>query len=202
MVLYGAFARGASVVNVSMITSLIPLAVLLVDVGFLRGRAHPLQWLGVALSFVGVLWLVSRGEPLALRENGMALRRAPPVHWASLLWAMCAAATLVSVPFYAAELWTRGFHLPPWQGWLLLAYVVLFVSILSKLFYMESVLVIGASRAALTMNLLPVFGALVGVVVFADERLGGYVLVALALVAAGIGLSEWGAMRLAFRRGA
>ena len=218
VLLYGAFARGASVVNVSMITALIPLAVLLVDVGFLRGRAHPLQWLGVALSFVGVLWLVSRGEPLALRENGiapgdrlalvnyagysLALRRAPPVHWASLLWAMCAAATLVSVPFYAAELWTRGFHLPPWQGWLLLAYVVLFVSILSKLFYMESVLVIDASRAALTMNLLPVFGALVGVAVFADERLGGYVLVALALVAAGIGLSEWGAMRLAFRRGA
>ena len=72
VVLYGAFARGASVVNVSMITALIPLAVLLVDVGFLRGRAHPLQWLGVALSFVGVLWLVSRGEPLALRENGIA----------------------------------------------------------------------------------------------------------------------------------
>ena len=218
VVLYGAFARGASLVNVSMITALIPLAVLLVDVGFLRGRAHPLQWLGVALSFVGVLWLVSRGEPLAVRENGiapgdrlarvnvviyagysLALRRAPPVHWASLLWAMCAAATLVSVPFYAAELWVRGFHLPPWQGWLLLAYVVLFVSILSKLF---CVLVIGASRAALTMNLLPVFGALVGVAVFVDERLGGYVLVALALVAAGIGLSEWGAMRLAFRRGA
>lgn len=119
VVLYGAFARGASVVNVSMITALIPLAVLLVDVCFLRGRAHPLQWLGVALSFVGVLWLVSRGEPLAL-----------------------------------------------------------------------------------TMNLLPVFGALVGVAVFADERLGGYVLVALALVAAGIGLSEWGAKRLAFRQGA
>lgn len=141
----------------------------------------------MALSFVGVLWLVSRGEPLALRENGIA----PGDRLA-----------LVNVVIYAAELWTRGFHLPPWQGWLLLAYVVLFVSILSKLFYMESVLVIGASRAALTMNLLPVFGALVGVAVFADERLGGYVLVALALVAAGIGLSEWGAMRLAFRRGA
>ena len=49
VVLYGAFARGASVVNVSMITALIPLAVLLVDVCFLRGRAHPLQWLGGAV---------------------------------------------------------------------------------------------------------------------------------------------------------
>lgn len=46
------------------------------------------------------------------------------------------------------------------------------------------------------MNLLPVFGALVGVAVFADERLGGYVLVALVLVAAGIFASEWGAARL------
>ena len=77
VVLYGAFARGASVVNVSMITALILLAVLLVDVGFLRGRAHPLQWLGVALSFVGVLWLVSRGEPRgADDEPDTGVRRA------------------------------------------------------------------------------------------------------------------------------
>ena len=37
------------------------------------------------------------------------------------------------------------------------------------------------------MNLLPVFGALVGVAVFADERLGGYVLVALAWSRRGLG---------------
>lgn len=75
--------------------------------------------------------------------------------------------------------------------------MVLFVSIVSKLFYMEGVIAIGANRAALTMNLLPVFGALVGVAFFADEHLGGYVLIALLLVAAGIGLSERGARRLA-----
>ena len=115
IVLYSAFARGASVVNVSIITALIPLAVLLVDVLVLRGRAHPLQWCGVALSFVGVVWVVSRGHPAALLEQGiapgdrlalvssaiyagysLALRRAPWVHWASLLWAMCLAAAAVA----------------------------------------------------------------------------------------------------------
>ena len=90
-----------------------------------------------------------------------------------------------------------AWRLPPWQAWLLLGYVVLFVSIVSKLFYMEGVIAIGANRAALTMNLLPVFGALIGVAFFADEHLGGYVLIALLLVAAGIGLSERGARRLA-----
>lgn len=207
IVLYSAFARDASVVNVSIITALIPLAVLLVDVLVLRGRAHPLQWCGVALSFVGVVWVVSRGHPAALLEQGiapgdrLALRRAPRVHWASLLWAMCLAATVVSLPFFVAERLREGWRLPPWQAWLLLGYVVLFVSIVSKLFYMEGVIAIGANRAALTMNLLPVFGALVGVAFFADEHLGGYVLIALLLVAAGIGLSERGARRLACVRG-
>ena len=74
-------------------------------------------------------------------------------------------------------------------------YVAVFIAILSKLFYMESVIAIGAGRAALTMNLLPVFGALVGAAAFPDERLGGYVLTALILVAAGIAASEWGAAR-------
>ena len=220
IVLYSAFARGASVVNVSIITALIPLAVLLVDVLVLRGRAHPLQWCGVALSFVGVVWVVSRGHPAALLEQGiapgdrlalvssaiyagysLALRRAPRVHWASLLWAMCLAATVVSLPFFVAERLREGWRLSPWQAWLLLGYVVLFVSIVSKLFYMEGVIAIGANRAALTMNLLPVFGALIGVAFFADEHWGGYVLIALLLVAAGIGLSERGARRLACVRG-
>ena len=214
IVLYSAFARDASVANVSIITALIPLAVLLVDVLVLRGRAHPLQWCGVALSFVGVVWVVSRGHPAALLEQGiapgdrlalvssaiyagysLALRAAPKVHWASLLWAMCVAAVVASAPFYVWEGVERGFRLPPWQAWLLLLYVAVFIAILSKLFYMESVIAIGAGRAALTMNLLPVFGALVGAAAFPDERLGGYVLTALILVAAGIAASEWGAAR-------
>ncbi|WP_298645153.1 DMT family transporter [uncultured Cardiobacterium sp.] len=218
IVLYSAYVRGASVVNVSIITALIPVMVLLVEVFFLRGRAHPLQWLGVALSFVGVVWVVSKGHPRALLNTGLAagdvlalvtsaiyagyslaLRRAPVVHWASLLWAMCVAAVVVSAPFFLWEGVAQGFRQPPWQAWLLLVYVAVFIAILSKLFYMESVIAIGAGRAALTMNLLPVFGALVGVAVFPEERLGGYVWVALLLVAAGIAASEWGAARLRAR---
>ena len=214
IVLYSAFARGAAVVNVSIITALIPVMVLLAEVLFWRTRAHWLQWLGVGLSFAGVVWVVGRGNPAALLETGLsqgdalalvtsliyagyslALRAAPKVHWASLLWAMCVAAVVVSAPFYVWEGVEKGFRMPPWQAWLLLLYVSVFIAILSKLFYMESVIAIGAGRAALTMNLLPVFGALVGAAAFPDERLGGYVLTALILVAAGIAASEWGAAR-------
>jgi len=128
----------------------------------------------VTLSFAGVVWVVSKGNPRTLLDTGLAqgdalalvtsaiyvgyslaLRRAPAVHWASLLWAMCVAAVVVSVPFFLWEGLSRGFRLPVWQAWLLLVYVTVFIAILSKLFYMESVIAIGAGRAALTMNLLP-----------------------------------------------
>ena len=71
-----------------------------------------------------------------------------------------------------------------------------FIAIVSKLFYMESVIAIGASRASLTMNLLPVFGAIAGMLVFADEHFSVHVMIALALVGSGIVLSEMGAARL------
>lgn len=219
VVLYGAFARGASVVNVSMITALIPLAVLLVDVGFLRGRAHPLQWLGVALSFVGVLWLVSRGEPLALRENGIApgdrLALVNVVIYAGYSLALRAAGALGESALGDVRGGDAGERAVLCGGALdarvsfaaVAGLVVARVCGAVCLDFVQAVLYgecAGYRREPRGADDEPatVFGALVGVAVFADERLGGYVLVALALVAAGIGLSEWGAMRLAFRRGA
>lgn len=162
-----------------------------------NGLPHPY----VMLFFAPLFW--------ATRNVTGKLGKAWLSPYAFTFWRWLLATALLSLLFHR-QIRADWPQLKARAGWLFvvggsgfaLFNVVLFVSILSKLFYMESVLVIGASRAALTMNLLPVFGALVGVAVFADERLGGYVLVALALVAAGIGLSEWGAMRLAFRRGA
>lgn len=221
IVLYTAFRHGASVTNVSIITALIPLGVMLVDVLCLRGRAHAWQWLGMALSFLGVVWVVSDGDPASVLREGvsrgdalafvttgiyiaysLALRQAPKVHWASLLWAMCVAAVVVSTPFYVYEGFSSGFRMLSWQAWLLIFYVSIFVAIVSKLFYMESVIAIGASRAALTMNLLPVFGAIVGVLFFADEHFSTPVVVALLLVGSGIILSECGAKRLQWPRSA
>lgn len=212
IVLYSAFAQGATVVNVSIITALIPLGVLAGNALLFRARVHPLQWLGVALAFFGVLWVVTGGQPwqiggyhfargdaVALGCTAiyiaytLALRQAPAVHWASLLWAMCLSGLLVATPFYLAEGWIAGFRALSWQAVVLVVYVAIAVSILSKLFYMESVIQIGGSRAALAMNLLPVFGALLGVSFFADEVLSFNHCIALTLVMSGIACSEIGA---------
>ena len=75
----------------------------------------------------------------------------------------------------------------------MLLYIAVFISIISKLFYMESVIQIGANRASLAMNLLPVFGAVMGVMFFKDEMMTINHIIALALVMIGIVSSEYGA---------
>ena len=49
------------------------------------------------------------------------------------------------------------------QGGLILLYVALVPSLLSQIFYMRGVELIGPGRAGLFVNLVPIFGALLAV---------------------------------------
>lgn len=216
IVLYTAFVQGASVIHVSIITALIPLGVVLFSALIFKEKISILQWLGIALAFLGVLVVVAKGHLFSLLHLDfargdaiallctliyvgytLALRNSPQVHWASLMWAMCLAGLVVSIPFYGYGLMKHGFHMPSVSAVLLVIYVAIFVSIISKLFYMESVIQIGGARAALAMNLLPIFGSLLGVLFFADEHFDTYHFVALTLVMLGIFFSEWANRRKA-----
>ena len=81
------------------------------------------------------------------------------------------------------------------QGWLIVAYTIIFPSILSQMFYVRGVELIGSNRASLFVNLIPLFGT-VGSVIVLGEALEGFHLVAGLLVAAGIVLAEWSARRV------
>lgn len=218
ILLYGAINQGAKIANVAIIHSVIPVLVMVGNVVWFKEKIHGLQWLGVAVSAFGVLWLLSGGNWAALvypelargdvlvvltaviyAAYSMALRDAPAVHWASLMWAMCVAAMLVALPFWLMEGLSGQWLLASGRengvkALLLVLYVSVFVAILSKMFYMESVIALGASRGVMVMNLLPVFN-LMAAFVFADERaaFGMVHVVAMAAVFAGIALSEYGA---------
>ena len=79
-------------------------------------------------------------------------------------------------------------------GWAIALYTMVFPSILSQMFYVRGVELIGANRASLFINLIPLFGA-VGSVLILGERLEAYHLIAAALVIAGIVIAEWSARR-------
>src|SRR3546814_4643750 len=85
-----------------------------------------------------------------------ALRSKPQMHWTSLIFSLCLGATLASLPMLAFEAAQGQTIFPDPRGWAVIASVVIFPSLIRPVFYLRAVALIGASRAGLFINLLPV----------------------------------------------
>jgi drug/metabolite transporter (DMT)-like permease len=105
--------------------------------------------------------------------------------------AMAGVAFLLTIPLLAWETAAGAVVWPDARGFAILLYVTLFPSLLSQIFFMRGVELIGPGRAGLFVNLVPVFGALLAVAILGEPfRL--YHALALALVLGGIWLAERG----------
>ena len=85
-------------------------------------------------------------------------------------------------------------RLPDLQGAAAALYTVVFPSLIAQSLYIRGVEMIGPNRANLFINLVPVFGALLAVMIVGEE-LHLFHVFALACVLGGITLAERGARR-------
>ena len=91
--------------------------------------------------------------------------------------------------FLIAEYANGDLVLPGVKGSLLLFYAAVFPSILSQTFYMRGVELVGANRAGLYVNMVPVFAAFLAMLIL-SETMYLYHLVALLMVLGGIFLAQ------------
>ncbi len=198
-----------SAINASILQGSTPLFVFGASFLLFSSRVRWAQALGFAVSFVGVMVIAVRGEfanLLALDINfgdalmfvavlaygiyTAALRSKPQIHWVSLMFVLCLGATLSALPMLAIEAAQGKMLLPDSRGWIAIAYIVIFPSLLSQVFYIRSVELIGANRASLFINLLPVWGALLAILVL-REAFQVYHLLGLVMILLGIGFAEY-----------
>lgn len=197
-------------INVSIEQASMPVFIILANFIFLRQRASILQLFGLLVATIGVILTATQGDPSLFWQNGLnrgdaimllacvfyaaysfGLRWKPPVSWHSFIFAMAVSAMMVSVPFTLVELSNEQQHNPGVAGWWLLAYIVLFPSLLGQLFFARGVSLIGAARAGVFINLVPIFGAVLAVLIL-RENFYWYHGVGLCMVLAGIALAEKG----------
>lgn len=204
-----------SAVNASIENAGIPMVIFIAN--FLIFRLLPTwaQIAGFLLSLFGVALTASHGDLsrlLALDLNfgdllvlvavlvysgyAVALRVKPEIHWQSLMIALTAGAFLASIPLTIIEAYVGATILPDALGWGVILYTTIFASLLSQIFFVRGVELIGSNRAGLFINLLPVFGTLLSVVLL-REKFYLYHAVALALVLGGIWLAETSGRRAA-----
>ncbi|GGA57697.1 DMT family transporter [Pelagibacterium lentulum] len=217
ILIYGA-ANFTSAVNVSMEQAAVPVLVMVGNFVVFRVRATLLHIIGVVLTIYGVVHVATHGEPgriLGLDVNigdgmvllacacyaaySLMLRFRPAIHWISFLFCTTAAAAFMALFYqfvfgggpvaFVEELIQTSLN-----GWAIVLYVAIFPSIVAQLCYARGVELIGPNRASLFINLLPVLGAALSVMLV-GESLELFHYVAAIFIIGGIVLAEYAARR-------
>lgn len=203
--------QSTTALNGLLIQSAQPVVILALGALLLRDHIGGWQVAGLLLSLIGVVTILTRGQPemiLALRLNvgdaviacaliawglyTVLLRKRPAVHPLSFLAATIGIGLLLIAPFYAAEIWAGKRIIMGWGAGLAIVYVGLFPSVIAYLCFNRGVELLGSAQAGLFMNVMPIMGAALAIL-FLGEQLHGFHLVGLGLVLCGI---------IAARRGA
>lgn len=191
-------------INCALMQSIMPVVIILCCFLLYGDRINPLQVVGVLLCSAGAAWIVLRGELATLVSLNLVkgdvlmllavvcyafysalLRRRPKVHPLSFLTVTIVLGTLFLVPLFVWEV--SRVSLPDWTTTVVgsILYVALFPSIAAYLCWNRGIDQLGANRAGLFINLIPVFAAGMAMVLL-DERLQGYHLVGMVMVVAGM----------------
>lgn len=203
-----------SAVNGAIAQGGIPVLIFILNFLLFRIPVSFVQIVGFAISFVGVAMTVSRGDInvlLSLSLNfgdalllvavvayavyTVALRWRPAIHWKSMMAGSALGASISAIPLVVWEEASGHMILPDLIGWGIIAYAALLPSLISQVFYIMGVEGIGANRAGLFINLVPVFGTLLSLSLL-GEALQPLHLIALALVLGGIAIAERGKPKL------
>jgi drug/metabolite transporter (DMT)-like permease len=202
-------AHSTTAVNINIITGAMPAMILIGGLMMFGQPVRPLQWVGVIVSVLGVVVVATKGDLAALGaltlNHGDALiliatvlyaaysvflRKRPAVPSMVFFAAITPVAAISSLFLLAGEIAAEGFSPPTLKGWVILAYVAIFPSLVAQVFYIRAVEMIGAGRAGLFVNLIPVFGSVMAILLI-DEAFALYHAVALALVLVGILVAEY-----------
>lgn len=203
-------ANHTSAVNITLIQASVPMMILLINRLFFKQTLVFIQLIGLALTLLGVLFIVTQGNWRILQafqfNQGdifmllaalfyaiytILLRYNPAVHWLSFVFVASGFAALVAFPFSLYEILQtdKTVLTVSLKTGLLLIYVIVLASIVAQTAYAKAVCLIGAGRAGFSLNLVPVFGALMAVI-FLNEAFYWFHWVGLILVLGGIALSE------------
>lgn len=180
--------QDTTALNAMLVQSAQPALILLIGAAIMGDRPGWHQFGGAGLALAGVVTIIGRGDPSILwhlRLNtgdliiGIAvifwslysvmLRRRPALHPLSLFAVTLLIGVLVIAPFYAWEILSGRRIIADFDSWLAIAYVSIFPSLIAYLFFNRSVELIGSAATGMYMNILPLLGAGLAILLLGEE---------------------------------
>ncbi|HBQ78945.1 MAG TPA: EamA family transporter [Erwinia persicina] len=209
MVLYQSLAyyaaHSVSALFMGILNALIPLLTVLLSVVVMRLAPTVGILLGSLLSFCGLVWLVSAGQPAQLLSHGLG-KGEMMMFAASASYALYGVLTkrwAIPLPnwqslwvqiFFGVLLLTPNFLMAPdvslnAQNIPLVLFAAIPASVIAPFLWIQGVMRMGASTASIFMNLVPIFTAIIAVT-FLHESLHSYHFIGGGITLAGVILAQ------------
>lgn len=195
--------------NATIVQAGMPMIIFALNFLIYRTAVRWFQILGYSVTLMGVLVAASQGQLgqlLGLDINrgdlimvlavlvyscySAALRAKPDLHWLSFLTALFVTAAAISIPLAAYEATTDALIWPTSAtGVGVVIYTAIFPSIIGQALFIRAIELIGGNAAGLFVNLVPIFGAILAVLLL-GELFQSYHAIALALVLGGVMVAQ------------
>lgn len=197
--------RSTEAINAVLLNSSLPLFMLLCSWAIERERASQRQVAGMLISLAGILVILSRGDPAALRNlelhagDGWILlampvwgiysvllkRRPAELGGVELLFVISLAGVLLMAPVVALQAVQTPTHWPGHAAALGVIYMGVAASVLAFICWNRGVAAVGANVAGFTIHLLPAFGTVLAIL-FLGERFAAFHAAGIAIIIAGV----------------
>ena len=172
-------------------------------------KTNLFQIIGVILSLIGVVFIITKADIELIKSldfnkgdlsmvvamfawatySALLRKKTYEISQIALLEIIIICGLVFLIPFYFIEMSSGNLIILGKPFILTLTYVVLFPGILAFLFWIKGIAIIGANRAGVFLHLMPIFGALMAMVIFKEKFMFYHFLGAIFIIA-GITLSN------------
>ena len=177
------------VISGVLMISTIPVMIIFISSLLKIEKTNIFQILGVILSLIGVLFIITKADVELLKSldfnkgdltmviamfswatySALLKKKKYELSQISLLQVVITFGLLFLIPIYFIEM-NMGYLIKLGKPfYLTLTYVVLFPGLCSFFFWIKGISIIGANRSGIFLHLMPIFGAVMAMIIFGEK---------------------------------
>ena len=192
-----------------LMISTIPIWIILISSLLKIEKTNIYQIFGILLSLIGVVAIITKSDlevikGLEFNKGDLSIivamfswaifstllkKKKLKVSQITLLQVVIIFGLIFLTPIYIIELLLGNYIILDKPFFLTLAYVVIFPGLLSFLFWIKGISVIGANRSGIFLHLMPIFGSVFAIIIF-KEKIMFYHLIGAIFIIFGIRISN------------
>ena len=192
-----------------LMISTIPVWIILISSLLKIEKTNIYQIFGILLSLIGVVAIITKSDlevikGLEFNKGDLSIivamfswaifstllkKKKLEVSQITLLQVVIIFGLIFLTPIYIIELLLGNYIILDKPFFLTLAYVVIFPGLLSFLFWIKGISVIGANRSGIFLHLMPIFGSVFAIIIF-KEKIMFYHLIGAIFIIFGIRISN------------